>query len=62
MGDGFGRSSRKAMLIPIRTGEPPVTSFIKVCAPTTEVGPKDDFGLKVVDHAREHDFVFKVRS
>ena len=23
--------------------------------PTTEVGPKDDFGLKVVDHAREHD-------
>jgi len=31
-------------------------------APTTEVGPKDDFGLKVVDHAREHDVVFKVRS
>jgi hypothetical protein len=30
--------------------------------PTTEVGPKDDFGLKVVDHAREHDLVFKVRS
>jgi hypothetical protein len=30
--------------------------------PTTEVGPKDDFGLKVVDHAREHDVVFKVRS
>jgi hypothetical protein len=28
-GDGFGRSSRKAMLIPIRTGEPPVMSFIK---------------------------------
>jgi hypothetical protein len=26
------------------------------------VGPKDDFGLKVVDHAREHDVVFKVRS
>ena len=50
------------MLIPIRTGEPPVMSFIKVCAPTTEVGPKDDFGLKVFDHAREHDFVFKVRS
>jgi hypothetical protein len=31
-------------------------------APTTEVGPKDDIGLKVVDHAREHDVVFKVRS
>jgi hypothetical protein len=31
-------------------------------APTTEVGPKDDFGLKVLDHAREHDVVFKVRS
>jgi hypothetical protein len=27
-------------------------------APATEVGPKDDFGLKVVDHAREHDVVF----
>jgi hypothetical protein len=31
-------------------------------APTCEVGPKDEFGLKVVDHAREHDVVFKVRS
>jgi hypothetical protein len=31
-------------------------------APTTEVGPKDDFCLEVVDHAREHDVVFKVRS
>jgi len=31
-------------------------------AQTTEVGPKDDFGLKVVEHAREHDVVFKVRS
>ena len=30
-------------------------------APATEVGPKDDFGLKVVEHAREHDVVFKVR-
>ena len=30
--------------------------------PATEVGPKDDFGLKVVEHAREHDVVFKVRS
>ena len=31
-------------------------------APATEVGPGDDFGLKVVEHAREHDVVFKVRS
>jgi hypothetical protein len=31
-------------------------------APVTDVGPKDDFGLKVVEHAREHDLVFKVRS
>ena len=27
-----------------------------------EVGPNNDFGLKVVDHPREHDVVFKVRS
>jgi hypothetical protein len=26
------------------------------------VGPKDDFGLKVIEHTREHDVVFKVRS
>ena len=31
-------------------------------APATEVGPKDDFGLKVIEHAREHDVVFKVPS
>ena len=31
-------------------------------APVTEVGPDDDFGLKVVGHAREHDTVYKVRS
>jgi len=31
-------------------------------APVTEVGPHDDFGLKVAEHAREHDLVFKVRS
>ena len=31
-------------------------------ASVSEVGPNDDFGLKVVDHAREHDAVFKVRS
>jgi hypothetical protein len=30
--------------------------------PVLEVGPNDDFGLKVVDHSREHDVVFKVRS
>jgi len=30
-------------------------------APVTEVGPKDDFGLKVIDHTREHDVVYKVR-
>jgi hypothetical protein len=30
-------------------------------APATEVGPNDDFGLKVVGHAREHDLVYKVR-
>jgi hypothetical protein len=31
-------------------------------APVTEVGSNDDFGLKVVEHAREHDIVYKVRS
>ena len=31
-------------------------------APVTEVGPNEEFGLKVVEHAREHDAVFKVRS
>jgi hypothetical protein len=31
-------------------------------APVIEVGPNDDFGLKVAEHAREHDVVFKVRS
>jgi hypothetical protein len=31
-------------------------------APVTEVGPNDDFGLKVIEHAREHDLVYKVRS
>lgn len=29
--------------------------------PMLEVGPNDDFGLKVSEHAREHDVVFKVR-
>ncbi len=31
-------------------------------APVTEVGPKDDFGMKVAGHVREHDVVYKVRS
>jgi len=31
-------------------------------APVAEVGSKDDFGLKVIEHAREHDVVFKVPS
>ena len=30
-------------------------------APVTEIGTNDDFGLKVVEHAREHDIVYKVR-
>lgn len=30
-------------------------------APVTEVGPNDDFALKVIDHAREHDVVYKLR-
>ena len=33
----------------------------EILAPANEVGPNDDFGLKVVDHAREHDVVYKVR-
>ena len=31
-------------------------------SPATEVGPNDDFGLKVVGHVREHDVVYKVRQ
>jgi hypothetical protein len=31
-------------------------------APVTEVGPNDDFGLKVVQHAREHDVVYRLRQ
>jgi putative protease len=27
----------------------------------SEVGPNDDFGLKVIAHVREHDVVYKVR-
>ncbi len=29
-------------------------------APVPEVGPGDDFGLKVREHAREHDVVYRV--
>ena len=31
-------------------------------APATEVGSNVEFGLKVVEHAREHDVVYKVAS
>jgi hypothetical protein len=30
-------------------------------APVSEVGPSDDFGLKVKDHVREHDVVYRVK-
>jgi hypothetical protein len=30
--------------------------------PVTEVRAGQEFGLKVVEHAREHDVVFKVTS
>lgn len=30
-------------------------------AAVEEVGPDDDFGLKVSEHAREHDVVYKVK-
>src|SRR5688572_30323735 len=30
-------------------------------AQVDEVGPDDDFGLKVKDHAREHDVVYRVK-
>jgi translation elongation factor EF-1alpha len=29
-------------------------------APATQVGPKDDFGMKVAGHVREQDVVYKV--
>ena len=31
-------------------------------APVTEAGPNDEFGLKVAEHAREHDVVYKLRQ
>jgi hypothetical protein len=30
-------------------------------APVLEAGPSDDFGIKVREHAREHDVVYKVK-
>ena len=30
-------------------------------AQVSEVGPQDDFGMKVKDHAREHDVVYRVK-
>jgi hypothetical protein len=30
-------------------------------APVTEVGPRDDFGLKVLEHARENDIVYRIK-
>jgi len=30
-------------------------------SPVEEVGPNDDFGLKVTEHAREHDVVYRVK-
>lgn len=30
-------------------------------AAVSEVGPNDDFGLKVAEHAREHDVVYRVK-
>jgi len=29
-------------------------------AAVNEVGPNDDFGMKVVQHVREHDVVYKL--
>jgi putative protease len=39
----------------------PVESLQVEHAPVSEVGPNDDFGLKVKDHVREHDVVYKVK-
>lgn len=30
-------------------------------APVAEVGPNDDFGIKLREHAREHDIVYRVK-
>jgi putative protease len=39
----------------------PVESLQVAHAPVDEVGPNDDFGLKVKDHVREHDVVYRVK-
>jgi hypothetical protein len=39
----------------------PVDSLQVNHAPVPEVGPNDDFGLKVREHVREHDVVYKVQ-
>ena len=39
----------------------PVESLQVAHAPVSEVGPNDDFGLKVNDHVREHDVVYRVK-
>ncbi|MGH6962505.1 MAG: hypothetical protein ACREE7_18655 [Dongiaceae bacterium] len=39
----------------------PVESLQVEHAPVSEVGPNDDFGLKVIEHVREHDVVYKVK-
>jgi hypothetical protein len=39
----------------------PVESLQVGHAPGDEVGPNDDFGQKVIEHAREHDVVYKVK-
>jgi putative protease len=39
----------------------PVESLQVAHAPVSEVGPNDDFGLKVKDHVREHDVVYRVK-
>jgi hypothetical protein len=38
----------------------PVDSLQVDRQPVNEVGPEDDFGLRVIDHVREHDIVYKV--
>jgi hypothetical protein len=39
----------------------PVESLQVAHAPVSEVGPNDDFGLKVKDPVREHDVVYRVK-
>jgi hypothetical protein len=39
----------------------PVESLQVAHAPVSEVSPDDDFGLKVKDHVREHDIVYRVK-